>query len=175
MDTISLILHVLSAAVLVGGMLLLFVAVTPATWLIDDEALRSTVTRVVARRFARMTGVSLAVLVATGFYQLFSVVPEPVRENMSEFRFGVVFMAKMAVFILLVILIGMHGMYYGPRIARASEAAAESDADEEAVWRLERLRRTSLMFSLAMLAVAVLVLALGVTLGNHDFSYVPFD
>ncbi len=175
METISLILHVLSTAVLVGGMVLLFVAVTPATWLIDDEALRTAVTRVVARRFAAMTGVALAVLVATGFYQLFSVVPEPVRENMTDFRFGAVFMVKMAVFVLLVILIGVHGMYYGPRIARASAAVAESDGDDEAVWQLESLRRTSLMFSLAMLAVALSVLALGVALGNHAYSYVPFD
>jgi putative copper export protein len=130
---------------------------------------------VVARRFARMTGVALAVLVATGLYQLFSVVPAPVRENMTDYRFGAVFVVKMAVFVLLVILIGAHGMYYGPRIARAAEQVAESDGDEGAVWRLEGLRRTSLIFSLAMLVVALSVLALGVTLGNHDYSYVPFD
>ncbi len=175
MDTISLILHVLSAAVLVGGMLLLFFAVTPATWMINDEALRGAVTRVVARRFAGMTGVALAVLVVTGLYQLFSVVPDAIREDMTDYRFGAVFMVKMAVFVLLVILIGVHGMYYGPRIARASEAAAESDDDDEAVWLLEGLRRTSLMFSMAMLVVALSVLALGVTLGNHEYSYVPFD
>ena len=32
-----LILHVLAAATLVGGELLLFFAVTPATWIIEDE------------------------------------------------------------------------------------------------------------------------------------------
>ena len=175
METLSLILHVLSATVLVGGMVLLFLAVTPATWLIDDEALRSAVTRVVAQRFALMTAVTLAVLVVTGLYQLFSVVPEAVRENMSDYRFGPVFIVKMAVFVLLLGLIGVHGMYYGPRIARASEAVAESDGDDEAVWHLEGLRRTALIFSLVMLVVAVLVLALGVTLGNHDYSYVLFD
>ena len=175
METISLILHVLSAAVLVGGMVLLFIAVTPATWMISDEALRSAVARVVARRFAGITGVALAVLVATGLYQLFSVVPDDIRKDMTDYRFGAVFMVKMAVFVLLVVLIGMHGMYYGPRIARASEAVTESDGDDEAVWRLEALRRTSLLFSLVMLVTAVSVLALGVTLGNHDYSYVPFD
>ena len=175
METISLILHVVSAAVLVGGMALLFLTVTPATWLIDDEALRSAVTRVVARRFAAMTGVALAVLVATGLYQLFSVVPDDIRKDMTAYYFGSVFMLKMAVFVLLVILIGVHGMYYGPRIARASQAVAESGGTDEAVWQLEGLRRTSLMFSIAMLAVAVSVLALGVALGNHDYSYIPFD
>ena len=73
-------------------------------------------------------------------------------------------------FLLLLILIGVHGMYYGPRVARASELA--DGGDEDASWRLENLRRTSLLLSLALLLVTVAVLASGVILGNHEYSYI---
>jgi len=157
--------------VLVGGELLLFLAVTPATWLIDDETLRRAVTRVVARRFARMTVVALLVLAASGVYLFFEVLPDPIRDNMNDFRWGSVFAVKMALFILMLILIGVHGMYYGPRLARTSELAITGD--EDAAWRLANLRRTSLLLSLALLLVTVAVLASGVVLGNHDYSYLP--
>ncbi len=159
----------LSVAVLVGGELLLFLAVTPATWLIDDEALRRAVTRVVARRFARMTVVALVVVTATGIYLFFEVVPQPIRESMNDFRWGSVFAVKMALFILMLILIGVHGMYYGPRIARASELSITGD--EDAALLLDDLRRTSLLLSLALLIVTVAVLASGVVLGYHEYSY----
>ncbi len=159
----------LSAAVLVGGELLLFLAVTPATWLIDDEALRRAVTRVVARRFARMTVIALVVLAATGIYQFLEVVPQPIREEMNDLRWGPVFTVKIVLFGVMLILIGVHGIYYGPRVARASELAEAGD--EDAAWRLENLRRTSLLLSLALLLVTVAVLASGVILGNHEYSY----
>ena len=176
MDTIALILHSLSAAVLVGGMVLLFFAVTPATWLIDDEALRRTVTRVVATRFAWMTGGALVLLLLTGIYQFTSdtITPPDVRADLMASPFGPIFVTKMALTVLFVALVGVHGMYFGPRIARAAEAVL-AGGDDEAAWRLTNLRRTSLVFSLVMLIVAVAVLALGVTLGNHGYSQVRFD
>lgn len=172
MDNFSLILHVISAAVLVGGMILLFVAVTPATWLIEDEGLRTQVTRVVTRRFASMTVAALVILLVTGLYQLFSIVPESIRSNMGDYRFGVAFMAKIALAVLLVAGIAVHAMYYGPRIARLADEVAAGD--EERAWQLENLRRASLLISLLLLIVGVAVAALGVVLGNHDFSYTPF-
>ena len=159
----------LAAAVLVGGEVLLLFAVTPATRLIDDEALRRAVTRVVARRFARMTLVALAVLVATGLYQFFAIVPEPIRANINDYRWGPVFTVKMILFVMVVLLIGLHGMYYGPRIAQASELA--DAGHEDAASRLADLRRTSLLVSLVMLIVTLAVLAIGVTLGYHEYSY----
>lgn len=170
-DSISLVIHVLAVSVLVGGQVLLFMAVVPATWLIDDERLRHAVTRVVTRRFAWLTGLALVALLVTGLYQFYSVVPEPVRESMNDYRFGPVFMIKMTAVVVLVALIGVHAMYFGPRIARASDAAV--GGDEEAVFRVEDLRRTSLLLSLAMLLLSVAVLGMGVLLGYQDYSYLP--
>lgn len=175
MDNIALIIHSLAAAVLVGGMVLLFLAVTPATWLIDDATLRRAVTRIVTRRFAMLTGIALLLLLITGIYQFTSdtITPPDVQDDIASFRFGRIFMLKMLLVPLLVVLIGVHGMWFGPRIGRATDEVVASNNDADAGWRLESLRRTSLIFSLAMLVVTLAIFGLGVTLGNHGYSHIP--
>lgn len=173
METVALILHVLAASVLVGGQVLLFLAVTPATWLIDDERLRSAVTRVVARRFALLTVGALVVLLVTGLYQFSTVTGEVVRSNMMDFNWGPVFITKMVGVAILTALVVFHGAYLGPRIGRLADAAADG-GDEETAWRLENLRRHSLLLSLGMMLLSVVVLAFGVMLGYHPYSYRPF-
>ena len=175
MDNIALIIHSFAAAALVGGMILLFLAVTPATWLIEFTPLRRAVTRVVTRRFAMITGIALLALLLTGIYQFTSdtITPPDVQEDINNFRFGRVFMVKMFLVPLLVIVIGVHGMWFGPRIGRATDAVVESNNDPEAVWQMESLRRTSLIFSFAMLILGLAIFGLGVTLGNHGYSHVP--
>jgi uncharacterized membrane protein len=166
MDTISLILHVTAAAALVGPQLLLFGAVIPATTQLP-EAQRGAVTRVVTRRFGMLAGAALVVLLATGLYQFYSVVPEAVQEEMAEFRFGMIFMTKMTVFVALLALIVAHAAWLGPRIQRELDAASGEDTEA-----LRTLRRRSLWISGAMVAASLAVLALGVTLGHHEYSYV---
>ncbi|HJM74989.1 MAG TPA: hypothetical protein QGI71_03880 [Dehalococcoidia bacterium] len=175
MDNIALIIHSVAAAVLVGGMVLLFLAVTPATWLIDDATLRRAVTRVVTRRFAMLTGIALLALLVTGIYQFTSdtITPPDVQDDIANFRFGRVFMVKMVLVPLLVIVIAVHGMWFGPRIGRATDAVVESNNDADAVFQLESLRRTSLIFSFGMLILGLAIFGLGVTLGNHGYSHVP--
>ncbi|HJM89543.1 MAG TPA: hypothetical protein QF624_07950 [Dehalococcoidia bacterium] len=174
MDTIVLILHGLAAAVLVGGMVLMFFAVTPATWIMEDEALRRIITRVVARRFAVLSMISLGVLLVTGLLQFASdgILPPHVRDNMMSYRFGLVFTAKMITTIVLVVMIVGHGMWLAPRIARATETVIESPGDEDARIALENIRRQSFAFSFVMLLAAAAVFAMGVTLGSHEYAHV---
>ena len=169
MDTISLMLHLLFAALLVGPMLLLAVAVTPSTWLIEDEGLRRAVTRVVTRRYAFTAAVSLVGLLVTGLYQFYSLVPDAIQEEMLDFRFGLIFVVKMTNFVLLVGLIAAHAMYFGPRIRRASEAVERGEAE---AWVLEQQRRNALLLSLLMTVVGLGLLFLGAALGHHEYSYV---
>ena len=171
MDSIVLGLHVLFAAILVGGQLLLFFAVVPSTWLIDDAGLRRRVTAVVTQRFAMLAVVSLVGLVLTGLLQFYSddLVPPNVRENMFDFRFGPVFVTKMTLLVVLVAMIGVHGAYFGRRIARLSDAVEEGAADAA---QLERVRRNSLLFATLMVLVSIALIFLGATLGNDAYSHV---
>lgn len=165
METLSLILHVIAAAALVGPQLLLFLAVIPATQQLGDDD-RSQVTRAVTQRFGMIAGVSLVALVVTGLYQFYTVVPESVQEEMTAFRFGAIFMAKMTLLLVLVVLIAVHAAVLGPRIQRALETDGAEGGE------LRALRRRSLWISGAMVAASLLVLALGVALGHHEYSYV---
>ncbi len=167
MDTISLILHVTAAATLVGPQLLLFGAVIPATQALP-EVERGAVTRVVTRRFGMLAGVALVVLLATGLYQFYEVVPEAVQDEMTDFRFGMIFISKMTLFTLLIGLIVAHAAWLGPRIQRELDAVGAAGGDAEA---LRALRQRSLWVSSAMVAASLGVLALGATLGHHDYSY----
>jgi uncharacterized membrane protein len=171
MESIVLGLHVLFAAILVGGQLLLFFAVVPSTWLIDDHGLRRRVTAVVAQRFGMMAGVSLAGLVVTGLFQFYSddLVPPDVRENMMDYRFGPVFVTKMTLLVVLVVMIGIHGAYFGRRIGQLSDAVEAGEADPG---ELERLRRNSLLFATLMVLVSIALIFLGATLGNDAYSHI---
>ena len=167
METLSLILHVTAAAALVGPQILLFLAVVPATQHLSDVD-RSLVTRTVTRRFGMIAGVSLVALLLTGLYQFYEVVPVVVQEGMNDFRFGPLFMAKMTLFLALLALIAMHAAWLGPRIQAALDRAG---TDGAAATELARLRRRSLWVSAAMVSVSLLVLALGVAMGHHEYAY----
>lgn len=169
MDTLSLIIHVTAAAVLVGPQFLMFYAVTPATFLIDDERLKREVLKVVARRFARLAGIALVLLIVTGTYQLVSMVPTDIRDNMFSFRYGQIFVMKMTLLAVLIALIVIHGAVLARRVSRLSDEVLEGRGDPGV---LETARAQSLVFSGVMLIVSLAVLMLGVALGNHGFSYV---
>ena len=172
MDTLSLCFHALFAAVLVGPQLLLFYAVVPSTWLIEDEGLRRSVTAVVTRRFGMLSGISLVGLLVTGLYQFFSddIVPPGVRIHMMDYRWGLVFATKMALLVILVALIAVHGFVFGRRIRTASEAVERGEMEPGA---LEAARRASLLFSTLIMLVSIALLFLGVTLGYAVYSEVP--
>ncbi len=164
--------HVLFAALLVGGQVLLFFAVLPSTWLIEDEGLRRRVTLVVAHRFTWIVGISLVGLIVTGLAQFYTdiFVPPDIRESMTDYHFGRVFMAKMLFVTILIIMIAVHGAVFGQRIGRISDAVQAGELDRG---ELEQARRTSLVFSTLMVLVSIALVFLGATLGNHAYSHDP--
>lgn len=172
MDLVSLILHVSAAAVLVGPQLLMFYAVTPASWMVEDEYLKRQVLGVIARRYGMLAGVSILVLLATGLYQFYSVTPAPIQDDMMSYRFGQIFITKMTLFTALIGLIMVHAMVFARRIRRLSDAVLEGRGDRD---ELERARLRSFVFSVLLLLVSFAVLWLGVSLGHGAYSYVPVE
>lgn len=164
METISLILHVSAAALLFGPQVLMFFALTPATWFIDDEELKGNVVSTVARRFGIMSAASILVLMATGIYQMQVFAPS----NLVETRWGSILVVKMIVFVVLMILLMIHTMYFSKKIRILSDEVINGDEDK--VGDLDYLRRQSWLFSFLMLLVTTATLWLGIALGNHQFS-----
>ncbi|MFN8639621.1 MAG: hypothetical protein U0360_09240 [Dehalococcoidia bacterium] len=163
MAALSLVLHVLFASVLVGPQILMFYAVTPGSWLIEDDDLRVRVVRVVARRFAQLSVIALIGLLATGLFQYFSpsIVPPSIREDINAYRWGGIFMLKMTLFVVLIAMIAFHAIVLARRIGQVTEEVKAGRADRSA---LEAARRNSLLFSGLMILVSVAILALGVLL-----------
>jgi uncharacterized membrane protein len=172
LDTLSLCIHVLLAAVFVGPQFLLFYAVVPSTWLIEDEALRRSVTQVVTRRFGMLSGISLVGLIITGLYQFYSdgIVPPDIRDHMMDYRWGLIFSTKMTLLVILIALLAVHGLVFGRRIRAASEAVERGEGE---VADLERARQASLLFSTLILLASAGLICLGVALGFTAYSEVP--
>jgi len=169
---VSLVVHVLAATILVGPQILMFFAVAPASWAIEDDDLRTFVVRVIARRFATLTVIALVLLVATGLFQFYQddVVPPDVRENMVDYRFGLIFMTKMTLLVVLVGMIAFHAAVLARRMAAVTEGV-KSGALER--WELDRARRNSMLFSALMILVSIGILALGVLLAFGPYADVP--
>ena len=168
MDNLSLILHVFAATLIVGPQVLLFLAVVPATWIIEDEKLKREVTRVVTQRYGRIAGFALVISLVTGLYQFYSVTPDFVSDDMSSYRFGWIFIAKMTLFTLFIALVAFHAVI-GRRIGQLADEVIAGNGDAHA---LENQRRNSLMLTIVMMLVAISILALGVMLGRGEFSYI---
>ena len=168
MDNISLILHVSAAVLFIGPQVILFLAVIPATWLIEDQRLRRDVTMVVTQRFAKLSAAALVLLLVTGLYQFYSVVPTAVSDDMMSYRFGMLFMTKMTLFVIVVALVGVH-IVVGKRVGQLTEAAIAGEGEE---FELENARRRSFLLSAILMLVSFAILAFGVVLGRGEFSYV---
>jgi uncharacterized membrane protein len=172
MSEVSLIIHVLAATILVGPQILMFFAVAPSSWAIEDDDLRTFVVRVIARRFATLTLIALIALVATGLFQFYQddVVPPDIRENMADYRFGLIFMVKMTLLVVLIGMIGFHAAVLASRMAAVTEGV-KSGALER--WELDGARRNSMLFSGLMILVSISILALGTLLAFAPYADVP--
>jgi uncharacterized membrane protein len=183
-ETFSLMLHITAAAVLVGPQVLMFLAVVPATWLIeDDEQLKRRVLKVVAGRFGMLATASIVVLVLTGLYQYFTVLPPEIRANPNAYAFGPIFSLKMILFTALLLLIYIHTYRFSRRIADLSDRVIDLESAPSPATRaegrqladeLERARQRSFGFSVLVLGVSILTLWVGVALGS-DAALVPLS
>jgi putative copper export protein len=95
LDTVRLTLHVLAAAVWVGGQIVMMGLVGPARSLGGDA------TKVLARAFARMAWPAFVVLVATGFW------------NLSTFTWSQQSSAWQAVLIAKILVVAVAGIATG--------------------------------------------------------------
>lgn len=169
MEQIAMIwLHVVAAAVLVGGGAVLALAVLPYARRLPDTE-RAALIEGVGRRFRAMAWLAILVLFATGLYQM-SARGIPVtaifQPDIVPGRFGQILAWKMLLFWVLVLLNLFHDFYYGPRALRLVRDAYGARADQRAdlLAGADRLRRTSGWIGRLSALVGVALLYLGVIL-----------
>jgi uncharacterized membrane protein len=130
-------LHLLSAAVWVGGQAAIFIAVPVIRAHIDEPG---AVLGTIGRRFGALAGPALLILLVTGMAQASHLE----LWDASEVH------GKLGIFAIVVVLTGVHGVL-GSRIARADEGSGDID-------RLRRISRTISVVNL-VLGIAAIYLA----------------
>lgn len=158
MDVIALAVlwvHLLSAVLFVGGSFFIWLVVDPVSHLVtNDEAARTKLMGQMARRFGRWTNPLLVILVLTGLYNASWYLPST-GALLTTFG-GLVLLAKAVAVALLIVLIYVHGLYYGRRIVRL---AREGKFDE-----LRQVRRHSRVVSFVNLTLMLVILGFAVVL-----------
>ncbi len=147
-------LHVLLAGTWLGGVVFTTMVVSPAfkamKW---SEAERVGVRSAVGRQYAKVGAINLVLLA------VFAVLDGLFR------GFGPVFYVEYGLLVVLFALVGVHGAYFGRRLAELADAERRAESTEEArrfAGRRRGLQRTSFKTSMLDLAASVAVVALAV-------------
>ena len=148
-------IHILSATLLVGGSFFVWLVVLPASHLItQDEPARMQMVEKIAKRFGRITNITLIVLVLTGVYNASWYLPS--TSALFDTYLGNLLLVKIVLVIVLVVLIYVHGIYFGTKIVRL--------AKEGKIEKLDAVRRRSRVISAMNLALMVVILLFAVFL-----------
>jgi uncharacterized membrane protein len=164
-------LHILGVALFVGPQFFLALAGVPATRQIADRKSRVATVRVVTRRFAWVGGAGLVLIVAAGSYLIadwrdYYGVPDDT--GFTDLRFGVVFIVKMTLFLIMLAIVGIHMLFLGPRLVEAMEAQANGERITEAEVRSARMQ--SVIASVAGLLLALAIMVMGAMLNSTAWS-----
>lgn len=164
--------HVFGIALFVGPQLFLAFAAVPAARRIEDLAIRAAAMRTMTRRFGYIGGAGLLLIAVAGTYLIFTwrdyyAIPD--ATGLLDLRYGLVFVVKMVLVAAVVAVVGVHTFVIGPRqlALMDAEARGEAVAPEE----LARLRKLSMLTSIAGLLLALVVMVMGATLTTTSYSF----
>jgi copper resistance protein D len=167
-------MHVLGIALFVGPQFFLAFAWVPASRGIADMPTRLQAMRTITRRFAYIGGAGLVLIVIAGLYLIFTwrdFYNQPAPEEMAftEIRYGVIFIIKMTVFLVVLALVGLHTFWFGPRQLDLMEARArgESVLDDD----IRSIRIRSMFLSISGLLLVLAIIAMGAMLSTQSFSF----
>lgn len=163
--------HILGVALFVGPQFFLALAVVPASRKIPDLKARVALIRTVTRRFGYVGGAGLVLIVLAGTYLIadwrdYYGVPDDVE--FTSLRFGMVFIIKMTLFLVMLAIVAVHMFYLGPKQVEAMESQANGERISDAEVRSARMQ--SMAASIAGLAIALVLMVMGVMLNSVAWS-----
>lgn len=168
-------LHVLGIALFVGPQFFLAFAWVPASRRIEDLSTRVAAMRTITTRFGWIGGIGLLLILIGGTYLImtwrdYHGVGDAV--GFLDLRYGVVFVIKMVLLVVMVVLTGLHMFVVGPSQVDAMEEQARGGAvsDKE----VRRLRVTSMVLSITGLILTLVIMGFGVSLGAAEYSLQNF-
>lgn len=164
-------MHILGVALLVGPQFFIAYAWIPASRGIEDMPTRLKAMRVITRRFGYIGGLGIVLLVVAGSYLIadwrnYYGVPDDT--GFTDLRFGVVFIIKMTLFLLMLAALAVHMFILGPKQLESLESQAKGERITEAEVRQVRIQ--SMIFSITGLALALAIMVMGVMLNSVGWS-----
>jgi uncharacterized membrane protein len=163
--------HVLGVALWVGPQFFLAFAWVPASRQIPDLPTRIAAMRTITRRFAYIGGAGLVLILAAGAYLIadwrdYYGVPDDVE--FTSLRFGLFFVIKMTVLLVMLAAVSLHMFVLGPRqLEKLEDRARGATVDEQ---ELRSIRMQSMFLSIAGLLLTLAIMALGTMIGTPGWS-----
>jgi uncharacterized membrane protein len=164
--------HILGIALFVGPQFFLAFAWVPASRQIADLATRARAMRTITRRFGYIGGIGLVLILVAGTYLIATwrdFYGYPDDAGFTDVRYGVIFIIKMSVLIVMLVLVGLHMFWAGPRQLALMEAQARGEAVEPE--QMRRLRMMSMTLSIAGLVLTLAIMVMGVSLSTTEYSF----
>ncbi|MCY3567958.1 MAG: CopD family protein [Chloroflexi bacterium] len=165
-------LHVIGVAIWLGGQIVTAACVIPALRSVGNRTIWLDVLEGFTRRFGRIGIAAMVVIVITGGAMVDPRLDqaENFGPNIYDARWGYIFVIKMALWAVMIALIGLHQFVFGPR---QLELARETADTEEDTPEPRRVRTITIALSIVGLLMTLLVAGAGAFLGNHNFSMLP--
>jgi len=155
---LSVWLHIIAAAVWIGGMLFLALVIVPLLRHPEIQPHRAKLLSLLGLRFRIVGWITLATLLVTGLYNVFArgfTLQDAFTGSLWEGDFGQTLAEKLVTFGFILLLSALHDFWIGPK---ASALARQSNPPEE----LERWRKAASWIGRINLLLALLMVALGV-------------
>lgn len=165
-------MHILGIALFVGPQFFLAFAWAPASRGIADLPTRVQAMRTITRRFGYLAGIGLALIVIAGAYLIATwrdYYSQPDELGFTDIRYGVIFIVKMSVLIVMLLVVGFHTFVTGPRLLSRLEAQSRGERFTED--ELRRLRIQSMTLSILGLLLALSIMAMGVSMTSTNYSF----
>lgn len=157
LNIIVLWVHLFCAVLFIGGSFFIWLVMMPASHhFAKDESERTQIVGRIAKDFAKVTNITLVLLVLTGIYNVSWYLPSYLDLFAFHTYGEVVLFTKSVLVVVLIILIYVHGMYYGKKI---SELARDRNMEG-----LKAVRKRSRLVSYTNLALMVVILILAALL-----------
>jgi len=168
-------LHILGVALLVGPQFFLALAWIPASRQISDLPTRVRAMRTITTRFGWVGGAGIVIIVVAGTYLIadwrdYYAVPDDAE--FTSVRFGVLFIVKMTLFVVLLAALALHMFYLGPRqLEKLEDQAAGLNVSEADI---KRVRMQSMAVSITGLVLALVIMVMGAMLNTANWSQQEF-
>ena len=156
----SIWLHILAAAVWIGGMVFVALVLVPVIRRPENQGVAASIVQLTGLRFCWAGWLCLILLFLTGFFNVLYrgfAIPDLLSGRLWESSFGVVLALKLLFFGAVLVLSGVHDFTIGPRATalwRTDPSSPES----------RKLRRQASWIGRLNLLLALLIVALGITL-----------